>query len=303
MAEQQETQGAEEASTAEGATTETTSTTGATHPFDLVGDGGDTATGADAADADTGTEEGAKPADKPDWLADEYWDADKGEARLEALAKQERYLRGKVSKGVEPPKSAADYTFEISDELKDKASLVLSGEDPAKDDPLMAKWREVAHKNGLNQEIFEAVAGDMIDFLAAEVGEHRLDPQEELDKLGKNGTALFGHMKQFGEQMEKWGAFSQDDLKEFWATCATADGLRMMHKVMHHFGDSSIPAIAGEAAVVTQDAQQLAMEMGELMDKAAQGDPHAQRKFEELQRKYQQLYGTDPAGTSIPLAS
>lgn len=129
--------------------------------------GADTAPG--AAGADTGDDKltpearalaaADKDTRRPKHVPPKYWDAEKGEVKLEAWAKSTQALEARMRDVGLPPEAADGYKFEVPKPLKD-AGVDL--------DPALAKsFRDKAHSLGLTQKQYEGVMGEYFNSMGA----------------------------------------------------------------------------------------------------------------------------------------
>lgn len=223
-------------------TTETTSTDDGNTEIDIF------------AVADDGTKQDGdgKPI-MPDWLpGEQFWDKDKGEVRVQALATSWRDLRTQVSKGAKPgpagapPEKDTDYALPVVEGLPEG---IVGGEK----DTLLPAIRQAAHKAGVTQEQFTAMATPYLQQLAKNLKEHqdRTDPEAqraqlrqemlaELAKLGPNGKELALDVRGWLNGLEAAGKFAPDEVLALKAV-STAAGVRALAKIREAMGDKAVP--------------------------------------------------------------
>lgn len=96
---------------------------------------------------------------RPAHIPAKYWDAEKGEVRLEAMAKSATQLEKRMRDVGLPPETADGYTFEVPKALKD-AGVDL--------DPNLTKaFREHALERGYTQKQYEGAMAFYMENLAA----------------------------------------------------------------------------------------------------------------------------------------
>jgi hypothetical protein len=209
----------------------------------------------DLGDDKGGDDKGKPPAGKaPAGTPPEFLNAD-GTLNGEAALKAARDLRVELSKKPgKPPEKADDYKIELtSQKLKDAGVKEL---DP--NDPIIPFWRNVAHKYGLSQAVFNGITNDMME-QAFEDGELGVDPVEivkkEFEKLGADGQAIKDTIKGWGSKLVADGVLSKEEHQEFLYMAGTAQGAQIMMKLRTLAGEAPIPRVnAGEVGGVSPQA-------------------------------------------------
>jgi len=170
---------------------------------------------------------------KPEHVPDKFWDGVKGEVRVDALARSYGELAHRFAKGKETlvpqikaeieaermkgrPPSPDAYALRVPDkgplaEAVQRLNLVLLDRHPGADfrpdagkryfvvepkHPMLAFWRETAHKAGLSQDAFmQGVVAYVENELARQPSEEKMATlrQAEWAKLGPHGEARAGH--------------------------------------------------------------------------------------------------------------
>ena len=166
-----------------------------------------------AAASDTGA-----PKTRPDYLPENFWNAEKGEPDLEGMAKSWRDLRAKISKGAH--NAPADGKYDTS----------KFGED-GQDNPMATTMVNWAKENGLSQAQFD----DLVDKLQTNAKElmasEMIDPAQEIAQLGPNGQAVINGMVDWARGLVNKGVWSKDDFEEFKIMGGTARGLTALMKI------------------------------------------------------------------------
>lgn len=234
--------------------------------------------------------------DQPKWLADNFYDKDTGEVKVEALAKSQHDLREKMSKGSDVPKTSDEYTLEVTDDaLKAVENTLYMGGEKDKD-PLVMWFREAAHENGIGQE----VAGKMFNGFLDQVSKLMPEPIDiaaETKKLGPHGDAMRAGVETLLQTMFDKGVVSWEQSQRMTGWLKTAEDMQAFQKLREWYGVPGVPEVTGSPAGAAS-ADELKAEMAKVMELSDKGDPTAQAKYDALQVKYEALYGTDPAGTS-----
>lgn len=217
------------------------------HEGDGNGDGGD---GADAAGSNpdepsggAGGEgeggDGAVPSssspERPDYIPEKFWDAEKGEVRIDGLAKSYTELE---KNRVNPDKLKEEWETERlagrpeapdgyqlpEDERFDQEQLAQS--------PIVDIWRAAAHDAGLNQEQFEQ---RLVDYADAYTEQVAATMQAEKEQLGENADARIDAVAKWAKATlpeEEYGALSQ--------VATTANGVRLAERMMKAFREAGM---------------------------------------------------------------
>lgn len=254
--------------------------------------GADSAAGQDGADLFdlAGEEPEAKAEDgkpaRPDWLPEQFWNAEKGEMRTDALAKSWRDLRGKVSQGVERPPEKPDAY--VPPKVEGLPEGMIGGEG----DTLWPSIQQAAHKAGISQKQLDALAAPFLGAVAQQLQEQgkAADPEAqaaaaeaEFDKLGPNGRALVRDVGGWMKGLQSQGMFTDEEVKALRGV-STAAGIRALAKLRELTGEKPIPTDAMQPdAMSLADAQRM---MTEGYAKNDEGMVQkARRMLEDMERK------------------
>ena len=158
------------------------------------------------------------PKIKPEYLPDNFWDADKGEANLEAMSKSWADLRKQISQGKH--KAPADGNYDVS-----------SFGENATDNPMAQTLVGWAKENGLSQAQFDDLSRQLQEQAKAIVGADTVDAASEMKKLGPNGGALVNGMADWARGLIAKGTWGQEDWDEFKIMAGTARGITMLAKL------------------------------------------------------------------------
>lgn len=164
------------------------------------------------AEPDTGA-----PKVKPEYLPDNFWNADKGEADFEGMAKSWRDLRGKISKGAH--NAPADGKYD------------LSALEMPEDNPMANTLTGWAKENGISQAQFDELATKIRATAQEVMGAETIDPAAEMKKLGPNANAMVNGMVDWARGLVSKGVWSKDDFEEFKIMGGTARGLNALVKI------------------------------------------------------------------------
>lgn len=218
-------------------------------------DGGEQASIFDALDAPAKDADG-KPT-RPDWCPEPFWNAEKGEPMVEALAKSQADLRKQISRGDhKPPEKPDAYVLPKIEGLP---------EVPA-DDPLWTTVRAAAHEAGLSQAQLERVVKPYLEAArqripanadpAAAEAARRAAYAEEIAKLGPNGRAQAADIKGWIMGLESSGALSAEEARALLGV-GNAAGVRALMKLRARGGgEQAIPIDVVDPGQASQaDAQ------------------------------------------------
>lgn len=242
-----------------------------------------------------------EPKARPEWLGEKYWDATKGEAKLEDLAKAEAAWRAQISRGDhKPPATPADYKLDFAahadpDIKAAAAALIAPGEDGSPD-PIMKAVQERAHKDGVSQAQLQGIVESFLKGQAALLPAP-FDEKAEMGKLGQNGPALLKGLNDFAAEQMKHGKWDEADGQRWRDYLYNADDAKFLYKLL--FDAGRVPEIKVQAmttAAATPDASQLDQELAEITTKRRAGqmtDAQAQAAFEANQEKRKKLYGAE----------
>lgn len=204
------------------------------------GDGGDGADPAGEGQSGDGDGDGGDPSllpspERPDFIPEKFWDADKGEVRLEGLAKsygeleKNRVNPDKLKEEWESerlaarPEDPAGYTLP-EDERFDQEQLAAS--------PIVDIWRAAAHDAGLNQEQFEQRLTDYADAFTEQT---MATMKAEKEKLGENADARI-------DAVAKWGkaALPEAEYVALSQVATSADGVKLAERMMKAFREAGM---------------------------------------------------------------
>ncbi|MFN7000501.1 MAG: hypothetical protein ACK4ST_10795, partial [Elioraea tepidiphila] len=137
----------------------------------------------------------AKPGERPPWLQEQFWDAEKKAPRVEAMAKALHDLRARAARSAASAPETPD-----AYRLPEVEGLPKDAVKP--DDPLWAAVRKAAHEAGVSQAQLEAIARPYLAEAArrqAEAGDSKEARDAayatELARLGPHGRKVLGEVK------------------------------------------------------------------------------------------------------------
>lgn len=135
--------------------------------------------------------EGSEPAkpERPEGLADEFWDDASGVKMTELLAKLNELSTFKAEADVKStgvPETADAYELAVPDDLEVPDGMEIT---IAEDDPMLLSAKGWAKEAGLTQEQFNGLTGLYMKSKAAEAASLKDAVKAEMTKLGENGRA------------------------------------------------------------------------------------------------------------------
>jgi len=182
---------------------------------------------------------------KPEYLPDNFWDNDKGEANYEALAKSWSDLRKTISQGKHKAPEGGKYDTAVWGE-------------GAEENPMAQAVTNWAKENNISQAQFEDLVGNLQSQAKELMSGQIIDPAEEMKKLGPNGNAVVDGMVSWARGLVQKGIWGADDFDEFKIMGGTANGLRALMKVREAYeGRIPIETAPNENAPSKDDLYQM----------------------------------------------
>lgn len=204
------------------------------------------------------------PKVKPDYLPENFWDADKGEANYESLSKSWSDLRKTISQGKHKAPEGGKY---------DTTSF---GEN-ASEHPIANTLVGWAKDNGLSQAQFDDLAGKIKSQAEEVMAGQMIDPKEEAKQLGPNANAVIDGMVNWARGLVNKGVWGADDFEEFKVMGGTAKGLRALMKVRESYeGRIPIETAPMDGAPSKDDLYQM------VGDPRYKTDPAYRQKVEKM---------------------
>jgi len=213
--------------------------------------------------ATTASETGA-PKTRPEYLPENFWNADKGEANLEAMSKSWSDLRKMISSGKHKAPENGKYDTSVF------------GDTDIEKDPLAKSYVDWAQKWGVPQGAFDELVGQVSE-LAAQNAEPPIDTAAELKSLGPNGAAVVNGMVDWARGLVNKGVWSKDDFEEFKFMGGTAKGLRALMKVREAY-EGRIPIESAPVEGAPSKEELYAM----VADPKYKTDPAFRQKVERM---------------------
>jgi len=281
-------------------------------PDGLMGDPGDKKPGKPdnrhPADKDPKDEPGdKKPDDKkndadkgkrPDHIPEKFWDAEKGTVKTDEMAKAyatletaHGKLKGNPAMKGDVPEKAEDYFGDKGLTIPDDIKIDRVKDIPA-DDPALLAAAKAAKEAGIPRDVLLAFAPKFLGHLNEFLPEP-MDVDAEMESLGKGGEALVTGLKTWLDGLHDSGELSAAELKQAYQFGASADGVRVLNKLRNMTGQQPIPMNLPSGDGLPSKEELYAAKRSDKY----RTDPAYREKIE---KQFEQVFGTEPAGTSQP---
>lgn len=193
----------------------------------------------DQASDKTGADNAADKKNRPDYIDEQFWDGDKGEVRLEALAKSNRDLREKVSRGLKEPAPPKPENYEF----KADEGVTLDANDKG-----LSLARTVAHRAGMSQTQFNVFVNEFMKTAPSMVAdwakEKNREPTADEKKAANDAELLklsndkveaqnfVNNVVSFFKGKVDQGSLDTNDYKALMRMGGDADGIRALSKII-----------------------------------------------------------------------
>lgn len=229
--------------------------------------------------------------EKPDWLAENFWDEKTGEVRVKELQKSQKDLRTRMARGEDKtPEDVDGYTLELNPET-DADLIALEARvyaDVSKEEDPLVNWfkgKAVEHKlpvetvNDMYRGFME-IRGELIP--------EPIDYSKEVSKMGRGGPAIVKGITDFHANLINKGVLSETEGAHVSSWLQTAEDIVAFQKIRDYYGEAAPPASA-----VIPDGTPSRLEL-----RAKMGEVTNQVEYDKLMVEYEKLYGKDDAGSS-----
>ena len=169
-------------------------------------------------------EDNTKKAERPDFVPEKFWDKDKGEVRQQEAFKSLGELEKKLSQGKH--KAPEEYDYEVLDK-----------NGWTKDDPVVEKFTVWSKENNISQENFDQLVKQVIEIAGQGTAQEEINSQEELKKLGNNGTAVIKQNLEWIDGKVQDGVFTKEEAEVMDTWGNTALGIKLISKIKNLTGD------------------------------------------------------------------
>jgi len=225
--------------------------------------------------------------DKPEFVQDKFWDADRKEVNLENLASSYNALEKKLGSRTEDlskqvrqdleqerlGKTPEEYKVNVP-ELPENVDVSVSD-----DMEIVQWWKDTAKKNGLSQEQFDEGVNVFITNAMATLP----NVNTEMEKLGDSS-------KERVEAAELWSKknLSPEAYNTFSSIASTADGVKAIEEIMKMTKDSPMPTTPTQVSV-TPDLVDLKSMMNDprYYDSNKRDDSYIKRVTELYEKAYE----------------
>ena len=225
--------------------------------------------------------------DKPEFVQDKFWDADRKEVNLENLASSYNALEKKLGSRTEDlskqvrqdleqerlGKTPEEYKVNVP-ELPENVDVSVSD-----DMEIVQWWKDTAKKNGLSQEQFDEGVNAFVTNAMATLP----DVNVEMEKLGDSS-------KERVEAAELWSKknLSPEAYSTFSSIASTADGVKAIEEIMKMTKDSPMPTTPTQVSV-TPDLGDLKSMMNDprYYDQSKRDDSYIKRVTELYEKAYE----------------
>lgn len=225
--------------------------------------------------------------DKPEFVQDKFWDADRKEVNLENLASSYNALEKKLGSRTEDlskqvrqdleqerlGKTPEEYKVNVP-ELPENVDVSVSD-----DMEIVQWWKDTAKKNGLSQEQFDEGVNAFVNNAMASLP----DVNAEMKKLGDSS-------KERVEAAELWSKknLSPEAYSTFSSIASTADGVKAIEEIMKMTKDSPMPRTPTQVSV-TPDLGDLKSMMNDprYYDSNKRDDSYIKRVTELYEKAYE----------------
>lgn len=245
-------------------------------------------------EADTGDTAGDEKVtlqtDRPEWMPEQFWDPDKGEARTESMAKAWKDTRqalddAKAKKGA--PEKAEGYLDGWEQPKTEDGADLARTKPVAADDPALSVVAEAAHEIGMSKKDFDKFVRKVMvgfDGLLPEP----VDEAAEIAALGGEEAAdkVIKGVAGWGVRMFEAGDWNEAEFNAWRGLNRTAAGVSLAAKMMQMGGEKPVPLN------LEQDGVKSEVELeGMMKDPRYKTDP-AYRA--QVQKEYSRRYGAKP---------
>ena len=158
------------------------------------------------------------PKGKPDYISSNFWDEEKGEIDIEALAKSQADLRKQISQGKH--KAPKDGVYDTE-----------SFGDTAEDDPIRQHVVSWAKENQISQAALDQLVSTVVGMNQGREETYAVNLEQERKSLGPNADARINGMVKWASGLVNKGVWGKDDFNEFKVMGGTAKGLAALEKL------------------------------------------------------------------------
>ena len=189
-------------------------------------------------------------ASRPEYVPEKFWDAEKGEARLQTFGESYTQLEQKFHSKMDDlraevkaeslanrPENASDYTLPE-----------LEGVEFEEGDPLLSFWREQAHGMGMDNDGFQAGIKSYVEAMQATAP----NVDQELAKLGEDGQTRIDAINAWAD-----AKLTEDTKNALNALATTAEGVVAIEEMMSLSQSSANTVDASQSTPVAETLEEL----------------------------------------------
>ena len=189
-------------------------------------------------------------ASRPEYVPEKFWDAEKGEARLQTFGESYTQLEQKFHSKMDDlraevkaeslanrPENASDYTLPE-----------LEGVEFQEGDPLLSFWREQAHGMGMDNDGFQAGIKSYVEAMQASAP----NVDQELAKLGEDGQTRIDAINAWAD-----AKLTEDTKNALNALATTAEGVVAIEEMMSLSQSSANTVDASQSTPVAETLEEL----------------------------------------------
>ena len=189
-------------------------------------------------------------ASRPEYVPEKFWDAEKGEARLQTFGESYTQLEQKFHSKMDDlrtevkaeslanrPENASDYTLPE-----------LEGVEFQEGDPLLSFWREQAHGMGMDNDGFQAGIKSYVEAMQATAP----NVDQELAKLGEDGQTRIDAINAWAD-----AKLTEDTKNALNSLATTAEGVVAIEEMMSLSQASANTVDASQSTPVAETLEEL----------------------------------------------
>jgi len=210
------------------------------------------------------------PAERPEWLPENFWKKDDATPDMEAMAKSWTDLRKQISQGNH--KTPEDGNYDMS-----------SFSSTPEDDPVRGHVAAWAKEYGLSQAALDGLVGPIVEMTGQKQEQIQFDAAAEKKSLGPNADSMIKGMTEWGTGLVNKGIWGKDDFEEFKIMGGTANGIKALMKLRETY-EGRIPTNSAPIDGAPSKTELNSM----VADPKYQTDPAYRQKVERL---FNQVYG------------
>ena len=178
--------------------------------------------------------------ERPQNISEAHWDKDKGEVKVDELAKSYEELRNKMAAGKHKPPKDGVYKTDFVEGLEE-------------DDTMMNEFQTLAKDNNMSQELFEQLTNFYLESQGAVQQEVKYKQEEEMAKLGNNAPAIIKSTNDWLTKFVSTGVLAQNEIEAIADASTNAAFISGLNKIRRSYGEKTIPtASTHELATTTK---------------------------------------------------